>query len=166
MCWRLLLEKPWLEVWQSIKSRLSFYFGFSLVALFEGGLKGRCIISQTLAITKSSSLVIKVSVLLKYWSAFWAMTIAFPSGSVDEGVSEGLPSIQGASNTGRHTEDDERYYNLFQLLIAVSYTLKKCMLTLAFSPGVNSLVDCSNFKPSIHHLFFIHASPVCTMQLP
>ncbi|XP_029302047.1 LOW QUALITY PROTEIN: zinc finger and BTB domain-containing protein 44 [Cottoperca gobio] len=29
-------------------------------------------------------------------------------GSMDEGVSEGLPSMQGTSNTGGHTEDDER----------------------------------------------------------
>uniref|UniRef100_A0A3Q4BUM5 Zinc finger and BTB domain-containing protein 44 n=1 Tax=Mola mola TaxID=94237 RepID=A0A3Q4BUM5_MOLML len=29
-------------------------------------------------------------------------------GSMDEGVSEGLPSMQGSSNTGGHAEDDER----------------------------------------------------------
>ncbi|XP_026223562.1 zinc finger and BTB domain-containing protein 44 isoform X2 [Anabas testudineus] len=29
-------------------------------------------------------------------------------GSMDEGVSEGLPSMQSTSNTGGHTEDDER----------------------------------------------------------
>ncbi|XP_078102988.1 zinc finger and BTB domain-containing protein 44 isoform X1 [Sander vitreus] len=36
-------------------------------------------------------------------------------GSMDEGVSEGLPSMQSTSNTGGHTEDDERYRGLFQL---------------------------------------------------
>ncbi|KAI1893464.1 hypothetical protein AGOR_G00123990 [Albula goreensis] len=33
-------------------------------------------------------------------------------GSVDEGVTEGLPSIQTASHTGAHTEDDERLENV------------------------------------------------------
>ncbi|XP_031139487.1 zinc finger and BTB domain-containing protein 44 isoform X1 [Sander lucioperca] len=36
-------------------------------------------------------------------------------GSMDEGVSEGLPSMQSTSNTGGHAEDDERYRDLFQL---------------------------------------------------
>lgn len=38
---------------------------------------------------------------------------SFP-GSMDEGVSEGLPSMQSTSNTGGHAEDDERY-DLLQL---------------------------------------------------
>lgn len=33
---------------------------------------------------------------------------------MDEGVSEGLPSMQSTSNTGGHAEDDERY-DLLQL---------------------------------------------------
>lgn len=34
---------------------------------------------------------------------------------MDEGVSEGLPLMQGTSNPGGHAEDDERYRDLFQL---------------------------------------------------
>ncbi len=34
---------------------------------------------------------------------------------MDEGVSEGLPSMQSTSNTGGHAEDDERYHDLLQL---------------------------------------------------
>ncbi|KAJ8266252.1 hypothetical protein GJAV_G00128290 [Gymnothorax javanicus] len=33
-------------------------------------------------------------------------------GSIDEGVAEGLPSIQGASNSAGHAEDDERLENV------------------------------------------------------
>lgn len=40
----------------------------------------------------------------------------FP-GSMDEGVSEGLPSMQSTSNTGGHAEDDERYLYLLQLAV-------------------------------------------------
>lgn len=43
----------------------------------------------------------------------------FP-GSMDEGVSEGLPSMQGSSNTGGHAEDDERYPNLSQHVLPVN----------------------------------------------
>ncbi len=34
---------------------------------------------------------------------------------MDEGVSEGLPSMQSTSNTGGHAEDDERYHDLLRL---------------------------------------------------
>ncbi|KPP67315.1 zinc finger and BTB domain-containing protein 44-like [Scleropages formosus] len=33
-------------------------------------------------------------------------------GSIDEGVTEGLPSMQGTSNAGSHAEDDERLENV------------------------------------------------------
>lgn len=71
---------------------------------------------------------------------------SFPPGSVDEGVSEGLPSMQGTSNTGGHTEDDERYHDLLQLACCSVIHRKKrketkCMLTSALSPGVNVLDD-------------------------
>lgn len=34
--------------------------------------------------------------------------LCFGIGSIDEGVTEGLPSIQSTSNAGGHAEDDER----------------------------------------------------------
>lgn len=40
----------------------------------------------------------------------------FP-GSMDEGVSEGLPSMQSTSNAGGHAEDDERYRDLLKLAV-------------------------------------------------
>lgn len=53
---------------------------------------------------------------MPYASSLWATLFPFPpSGSMDEGVSEGLPSMQGTSNTGGHTEDDERYHDLLRL---------------------------------------------------
>lgn len=39
---------------------------------------------------------------------------------MDEGVSEGLPSMQGSSNTGGHAEDDERYPDLSQHVLPVN----------------------------------------------
>lgn len=41
----------------------------------------------------------------------WCLSL----GSMDEGVSEGLPSMQSTSNAGGHAEDDERYHDLLQL---------------------------------------------------
>ena len=37
---------------------------------------------------------------------------------MDEGVSEGLPSMQSTSNAGGHAEDDERYHDLLQLAVS------------------------------------------------
>lgn len=44
---------------------------------------------------------------------------------MDEGVSEGLPSMQSTSNTGGHAEDDERYHDLLQLAATLVIRSKK-----------------------------------------
>lgn len=42
---------------------------------------------------------------------------------MDEGVSDGLPSMQGTSNAGGHADDDERY-DLLQLAATHSQAVK------------------------------------------
>lgn len=50
------------------------------------------------------------------------MVVFFP-GSMDEGVSEGLPSMQSTSNAGGHAEDDERYHDLLEHVVNTSWVI-------------------------------------------
>lgn len=50
-----------------------------------------------------------------YYMSKYFLGVCLALGSMDEGVSESLPSMQSTSNAGGHADDDERYQDLLQL---------------------------------------------------
>lgn len=104
---------------------------------------------------------------------------------MDEGVSEGLPSMQSTSNTGGHAEDDERYHELLQLAVRQVISSKEyidiklitgCLSHTCLIIHLDIMLqwqqrathckikNCKSLEPQTHNTFYVQANVASNLE--